>query len=95
MTSHVGAPVFSPEEKKEMLARLARIEGQVRGVRDMVTREEECERIAQQLAAVRGALKKAFSQMMACAIQQRLADEGVDPRQPQLKHLTQILSKYG
>jgi DNA-binding FrmR family transcriptional regulator len=84
------------DEKKALLSRMARIEGQVRGIRDMIEREEDCERIAQQLSAARGALQKAFSQMMACAIKHQLFDENKfdETESEQLEKLTQVISKY-
>ena len=39
-----------------MLKRLARIEGQIRGLQAMIRRDEDCEAIAQQFAAARKAL---------------------------------------
>lgn len=87
---------MTDEEKKALLARMSRIEGQVRGVRDMIEREEDCERIAQQLSAARGALQKAFSQLMACAIKHQLFDEDnlSHDESEQLDKLTLIISKY-
>ncbi|MDH3255358.1 MAG: metal-sensitive transcriptional regulator, partial [Acidobacteriota bacterium] len=46
----------APEEHKRLLDRLARVEGQLRGIQKMIHQEAECEAIAQQLAAARGAL---------------------------------------
>lgn len=54
--------------KKAMDARLARIEGQVRAVRRMIDEDETCESIAQQLAAARRALDRAFFEMVSCMI---------------------------
>lgn len=87
---------MTADEKKALLARMSRIEGQVRGIRNMIEREEDCEGIAQQLSAARGALQKAFSQMMACAIKHQLFDENTigDTESEQLDKLTQIISKY-
>ncbi|WP_220359294.1 metal-sensitive transcriptional regulator [Alkalilimnicola ehrlichii] len=50
----------SRNSKKALLARLARIEGQIRGIRRMIDEDESCEAVAQQLAASRKALNKAF-----------------------------------
>ena len=58
------------EAKKAMDARLARIEGQVRAVRRMIGEDEACEDIAQQLAAARKALDRAFYEMVSCMIRQ-------------------------
>ena len=58
------------EDKKAMDARLARIEGQVRAVRRMIAEDVHCEDIAQQLAAARKALDRAFYEMVSCMIRQ-------------------------
>jgi DNA-binding FrmR family transcriptional regulator len=49
----------SPEVKAELIARLHRIEGQVRGVEKMVQDERECGAILQQMAAIRSAVHHA------------------------------------
>jgi len=56
------------DAKKAMDARLARIEGQVRAVRRMIGEDQACEDIAQQLAAARKALDRAFYEMVSCMI---------------------------
>ncbi len=47
------------EDKKALLNRLNRIEGQVRGVKKMIEEEEYCIDILTQITAIRGALKNA------------------------------------
>ena len=51
--------VKSPAIKEDMLKRLKRIEGQVRGVEKMIEEERECHDIIQQLAAIRAAVHQA------------------------------------
>ena len=63
-----NAQMHDPQAKQAMLARLARIEGQVRAVRRMIDADEECEDIAQQLSPARKALDRAFYEMVACMI---------------------------
>jgi len=46
------------EEKKNLLARLGRIEGQVRGLSRMIENDKYCVDILIQVSAVRSALKK-------------------------------------
>ncbi len=49
-----------PDElKKSLAARLARIEGQVRGIKRMVEEDIYCDDVMAQIAAARGALAKA------------------------------------
>ena len=85
------------EAKKNLEARLARIEGQIHGVRDMVQREEPFKDIVQQLAAVRSALNKVFAEIVADAMETVLTEKNrVDPSQhEQLIGLTKIIVLYG
>jgi len=88
--------MVSEEDKKTLIDRLARVEGQLRGVQRMIAEEKECEAIAQQLAAARGALNKAFAELIACAFQHRLAaDQGRESSRDQISEIVQLLAKYG
>lgn len=49
----------SPEVKADLISRLHRIEGQVRGVEKMVQDERECGAILQQMSAIRSAVHHA------------------------------------
>ena len=87
----------SEQDKKALIDRLARVEGQLRGIQRMIAEEKECEAIAQQLAAARGALNKAFAELIACAFQHRLkapTAEDADGRS-QISEIVQLLAKYG
>jgi len=50
--------------KKDVLARMKRIEGQVRGIQRMIEEGKECEDILVQVRAVRSALRSATGQIM-------------------------------
>lgn len=47
----------TPEEKKKILNRLNRIEGQIKGIKKMVDSDRECNDILVQLSAVNNAVK--------------------------------------
>ena len=49
----------SDTTKDKLLTRLRRIEGQVRGVQNMVAEERDCREVLQQLAAIRSAVQGA------------------------------------
>lgn len=85
------------ESKAQVLTRLKRGEGQVRAVIGMVEREEDCEKIVQQLAAARKALDRAFYDLVACMTQRELAELGVKTAaaKGRLAHMTDLLAKYG
>ena len=85
----------SEAEKKALIDRLARIEGQLRGVQRMIAEEKQCEAIAQQLAAARGALNKAFAELIACAFQHRLTTSQGDEDRDHISEIVKLLAKYG
>ncbi len=60
----------NPTRKKALCDRLARIEGQLRGVQRLIESDADCEKIAQQLSAARKALDKSFFSMVGCMIEQ-------------------------
>ena len=87
---------ITPEDKKRLLDRLARIEGQLRGVQKMIAEDKECELIAQQISAARGALEKAFSDQIGCAVGRRLAQAGVDNEDARkaVREILELFTRY-
>jgi len=87
---------FTREDKQRLIARLARVEGQLRGIQKMVRNGEDCEKIAQQLAAARGALNKTFSDLLACAFETKLGSlRKLDPTaKDKVTELAELVSKY-
>jgi len=84
------------QQSKALLARLARVEGQIRGIRRMIEGGESCESLAQQLAAARKALNKAFYEMMACSIENEMIPVAAGAQGAEkLLELTRLLTKYG
>ena len=83
------------EAKKAMAARLARIEGQVRAVRRMISEEERCEDIAQQLAAARKALDRAFYEMVSCMIRHEPPGGTAQMRTERAGKVAELLARFG
>jgi len=54
----------NPEVKAQVNSRLARIEGQLRGVQKMIDADRDCQEIIQQLVAIRAAIQAASLQFM-------------------------------
>lgn len=52
---------YSIESKEDILKRLRRIEGQVKGIQKMIEEDKGCTEILTQVAAVRAAINKAGS----------------------------------
>lgn len=62
------APQHRPHQQ-QVMHRLKRVEGQIRGVLAMMEQDLPCDAIAQQLSAARKALDRAFYEMMACSLE--------------------------
>lgn len=58
--------------RADILNRLRRAEGQLRGVQRMIEEGETCLQVAQQLSAVRKALDSTYVRMTVCFMQQEL-----------------------
>ena len=86
------------QERAAMVNRLRRIEGQVRGISEMITQGRSCEDVAQQMAATRRALEKAYLHMMSCSIMEAVADLSDDStmatKRKELDRVVELLQKY-
>lgn len=82
--------------QKKLMTRLRRVEGQIRGVQGMIASGADCEALAQQLAAARKALDRAFYEMVACSAEMEIAAaRDLKSAKSGMARLTQLLSKYG
>jgi DNA-binding FrmR family transcriptional regulator len=79
----------------DVVHRLRRVEGQIRGVLSMIERDASCDAVAQQLSAARKALDRAFYEMMACSLEMELCQSPEDERTRDLiAEKTRLLAKY-
>lgn len=92
MKDDIPAPPEMQEQQQAMLRRLARIEGQIRGIQAMIRRGEDCESIAQQFSASRSALDKAYRLLLTCLLEEAL-HEGQDTAEA-LTRVREIFTKY-
>lgn len=56
---------MTPEERKKLLNRLRRTEGQIRGIQKMMLDEKECVDIITQLSAVRSSIDRVMGMVVA------------------------------
>ena len=56
--------IENPAVKSQVMHRLARVEGQLRGVQKMIADERDCKDIIQQLIAIRSAVQSASLSFM-------------------------------
>ena len=66
---------MNTEKRKQVLSRLARIEGQIRGISKLINADDiDCEKVAQQMSAARKALDKASHTVLACMLEKEMSE---------------------
>ena len=94
----VEGSALTAQQKKDLLNRLARIEGQLRGVQKLIALAAEpsdVDAVAQQMAAARKALDRSFVQLLAGAIQTQAGNAADLPEaQARAAHLAAMLDKF-
>lgn len=82
--------------RRRIVTRLARVEGQVRGIQGMISDNRPCEQIALQLTAARRALDKAFYEMIACSLMTGIdASADMDDVRLSTQKMATLLAKFG
>lgn len=66
------AVLTDSRDRTDVLNRLRRAEGQIRGIQRMVEEGESCLKIGQQFSAVRKALDSTYLRMTVCFMEQEL-----------------------
>ncbi len=89
------------DARTDVLNRLRRAEGQLRGIQRMVESGEDCLKIGQQFSAVRKALDSTYLRMTMCFLEQELSSR-MDPKQAEksdmegvFKNLETLLARMG
>lgn len=83
----------TPEEYQDLIHRLNRIEGQVRGIRGMVERNVYCTDILTQVAAVSAALNAFNKELLASHIRTCVAEDIRDGKDEVIDELVHTLQK--
>jgi CsoR family transcriptional regulator, copper-sensing transcriptional repressor len=82
--------------RRAILMRLRRIEGQLRAIQTLVESGAECEQVAQQMAASRAALDRAFFAMVSCAIDEVITEGGsAEQLSKRLAEVNGVLMRFG
>ena len=88
--------VYRADHQKDVVNRLRRIEGQVRGLIEMIQDGRSCEDVALQMSAARKAMDKAFYRMMACTVIEAVYDaESETQAIEEVEKSARLLEKFG
>lgn len=85
------------KHRNELVMRLKRVEGQLRGIQAMILAGEDCEKVVQQISASRRALDKTFFNVLACAIQEpgAVGAAAAAKGDKRLEQAAKLLAKFG
>lgn len=84
-------------EKKSLLVRVNRIQGQLQSIREAIEQEKDCADVLQQIAACRGAVNSLLVQILEGEIRFHVLSRNVkvDSREAQAAdNLVEILHRY-
>lgn len=82
--------------QKDVVNRLRRIEGQVRGLVEMIQSGRSCEEVATQMSAARKAMDKTFYRMMACSMMEAVIESKTDAQAViEVERSARLLEKFG
>jgi len=88
MSKAVAQPLPA-ERKAELVHRLRRAEGQVRGLQKLLDEGADCAKIAQQLLATRHALDSTYVRLNLSVAEQELSS----PSPEDAQHVTEVLDR--
>lgn len=83
----------SEKEYKDLMNRLSRIEGQVRGIKGMLEKDAYCPEILVQVSAVNAALNSFNKALLANHIRTCVADDIRDGKDETIDELVKVLQK--
>jgi len=90
--------MMNPEQKKKAVARLKRIEGQVRGLQKMVESDRYCIDILTQTASVVSALRGVedlvMEQHMQTCVKDAMRSDDIEVQGQKIDEVLQVLSKF-
>jgi CsoR family transcriptional regulator, copper-sensing transcriptional repressor len=88
-----------PQADPKLLSRLARIEGQVRGISRMVEEERYCIEVLNQLEAVKAALTRVESEVLkghaAHCVAHAIKSGNTRDQKQKFDELVELFSRYG
>lgn len=79
------------QDREQILGRLKRVEGQIRGIQKMIEEQRDCESVVTQLMAARAALDKASLVIITRHLKQCLAET---PDSSEVDNLERVMAFF-
>lgn len=87
-------PVVSEEERKRIVNRLRRLEGQIRGLATMVESGKDCDAVLTQIMAAKSALNQVGLHIVGYSMKTCLGDDGTKTRDELVDDAIKLFLKY-
>ena len=90
----LASPVSSEEERRRILNRLKRLEGQIRGLQTMIESGKDCEAILTQIMAAKSALNQVGLHIVGYSMKTCLVADTVTDRDELIDEAIKVFLKY-
>lgn len=95
MSGTISDQLVAPEEeRRRIINRLKRLEGQIRGLQTMIESEKDCEAVLTQIMAAKSALNQVGLHIIGHAMKTCLLDEEVKDRDELIDEAIKVFLKY-
>jgi DNA-binding FrmR family transcriptional regulator len=95
MPEHEESAVLTDEdERRRILNRLRRLEGQIRGLQTMIESGKECDAVLTQVMAAKSALNQVGLHIVGHAMKNCLIDDDVATREELIDEAIRVFLKY-
>lgn len=95
MSGTISDQLVAPEEeRRRIINRLKRLEGQIRGLQTMIESEKDCEAVLTQIMAAKSALNQVGLHIIGHAMKTCLLDEEVNDRDELIDEAIKVFLKY-
>ena len=93
MADTTGTRVMQPAQR-QLVNRLKRLEGQIRGLQSMIESGQQCEAILTQIMAAKSALNQVGMHVIGHAMRECLIDDKVTDRDELIDEAIKVFLKY-
>ncbi|MBI5232199.1 MAG: metal-sensitive transcriptional regulator [Coriobacteriales bacterium] len=87
-------PIVDDAERRKIINRLRRLEGQIRGLQSMIESGQECDAILTQVMAAKSALNQVGLHVIGHAMKRCLIDEEATTRDEVIDEAIRVFLKY-
>ncbi|MHB1017389.1 MAG: metal-sensitive transcriptional regulator [Coriobacteriia bacterium] len=88
------AALSTDEERRKIINRLKRLEGQVRGLQTMIESDKDCESVLTQIMAAKSALNQVGLHIIGHSMKTCLVDDSVKDRDELIDEAIKVFLKY-